>query len=165
MNKLKVIIVNESDEIIGYKFREEILNSDIYRVSGLWITNSKGQILLAQRSFSKTKNPGEWGPAVAGTIEEGETYDSNIYKEAQEEIGLENYSFEKSFKLRISNDYNYFAQWYVATVDKEISEFTKQDEEVEEIRWFEPEDLIEDIKQNPNKFLTNLLQYVEMFND
>ncbi len=29
-----------------------------------------------------------WGSAVAGTVEKGEDYESNIYKETEEEIGL-----------------------------------------------------------------------------
>ena len=33
------------------------------------------------RSFTKSHDPGKWGPAVAGTVEEGETY--NFLKEGQ----------------------------------------------------------------------------------
>jgi len=59
------IIVNEQDEIIGYKPRREITPEDIYRVSALWIENSKWEILLAQRGFMKTNGPGKWWAAVA----------------------------------------------------------------------------------------------------
>ena len=41
--------------------------------------------------------PEVWGPAVSGTNEEGETYDSNIIKEAQEEIGLTGYTLIRSY--------------------------------------------------------------------
>jgi len=51
-------IVDEKDKIIGYKDRKEIQKEDIYRVSALWITNSKDEILLAQRAFSKSHDPG-----------------------------------------------------------------------------------------------------------
>ncbi|MFA6422790.1 MAG: NUDIX domain-containing protein, partial [Candidatus Buchananbacteria bacterium] len=84
----KIIIVNENDEAIGHKERNELDFSDIYRVSGLWITNLKGEILLAQRAFTKNHDPGKWGPAAAGTVEEGEDYETNILKEAEEELGL-----------------------------------------------------------------------------
>lgn len=50
-------IVNLDDEIIGYKERSKITSQDIYRVSALWIENSKGEILLAQRGFMKRNNP------------------------------------------------------------------------------------------------------------
>lgn len=51
--KPRQIIVDENDQIIGHKFREEIVQTDIYRVAALWITNSKGDILLARRALSK----------------------------------------------------------------------------------------------------------------
>ncbi len=96
----KTIIVDENDKRIGLKIRRDIKQEEIYRVSALWIENSKGDVLLAQRSFDKKNNPGQWGTAVAGTVEEDEDYDLNIYKEAEEEIGLKGEKFEKSFKLR-----------------------------------------------------------------
>ena len=57
MGKAKIIIVNGEDKIIGYKKRGTLDLSDIYRVSALWIQNSKGEILLAQRSFDKKTIP------------------------------------------------------------------------------------------------------------
>lgn len=80
---MKIQIVDENDKFVSNKERSEVdYKSDIYRVSALWLTNSKGQTLLAKRAMVKDKDPGKWGPAVAGTIDEGETYDENIYKEA-----------------------------------------------------------------------------------
>lgn len=76
---MKIQIVDDQDQFIGLKERNEVdYKSDIYRVSALWLTNSKGQTLLAKRAAVKDKDPGKWGPAVAGTIDEGETYDENI---------------------------------------------------------------------------------------
>ena len=79
-------VVNEQDEIIGYKERAEIQKDDIYRIVSLRITNPQGQILIAQRAFTKKHAPGKRSPAVAGTVEKGETYEQNIRKEAKEEL-------------------------------------------------------------------------------
>ena len=55
-------IVDDQDNIIGAKPRNEIdFKKDCFRSSGLWLTNSKGQVLIAQRSLSKDKDPGKWG--------------------------------------------------------------------------------------------------------
>lgn len=124
MNKSKIIIVNENDEIIGCKERGEINQSDIYRVSALWIQNPKGDVLLAQRKLTEDNDPGKWGPAVAGTNDEGETYESNIIKEAEEEIGLKDCDFQKIDKVRISGKYNFFCQRFLLITDKEIGDFT-----------------------------------------
>jgi len=99
---VKIIIVDENDNPIGLKERGTLdYDKDIYRVSALWITNSKGQILIARRALTKKQNPGKWGPGVAGTIDEGETYDSNIIKEAKEELGLQNIKPEKWIKTTL----------------------------------------------------------------
>ena len=81
-------IVNEQDEIIEYKDIRNRNPKEICRVSAIWLVDSDGNILLAQRAFSKKVDPGKWGPSVAGTVEKGETYEENIIKESKEEIGL-----------------------------------------------------------------------------
>lgn len=72
MSKSRIIVVNDQDEIIGLKERDTLVQADIYRVAALWVVNSAGDILLAQRKFTKTHDPGKWGPAVAGTVDEGD---------------------------------------------------------------------------------------------
>ncbi len=163
MTKTKIVIVNENDEIINHKKRGTLKPSDIYRVSALWIQNSKGEILLAQRSFNKNHNPGKWGPAVAGTIEEGESYESNIIKEAEEEIGLENHPFQKSVHKFNNGEHKHFTQRFFALVDKEIDEFTIQKEEVEKIKWFTKEELLTELNRFPNKFLKSIKDSVTFF--
>ncbi len=158
-NKPKIIIVNEDDEIIGYKYRDDVNKSDIYRVSALWVKNSQGKYLLAQRALNKIHNPGQWGPAVAGTNDEGETYESNIIKEAEEEIGLKGIEFEKSFKLRRTGrleGYNFFCQWFVATLNKDLNEFIIQMEEVEKLQWFNRNELEKAIKLKSRNFFSSM---------
>ncbi|MDP2103816.1 MAG: NUDIX domain-containing protein [Candidatus Gracilibacteria bacterium] len=150
---VRIIIVNGNDEIIGHKKRGTLKQSDIYRVSALWIRNSNGDILLAQRKFTKKNDPGKWGPAVAGTNDEGESYESNIIKEAEEEIGLKNCNFQKIDNIRYIGEYNYFCQWFLLTVDKELDEFIIQESEVEQIKWFKKDELLGEFKKNPDKFL------------
>lgn len=164
MIKEKIIIVNDKDEIIEYKQRGTLKQTDIYRVSALWVQNSKGDILLAQRSFNKKNNPGQWGPAVAGTNDKGESYKSNIIKEAKEEIGLENYPFQKSFYKFTDGEFRYFVQWFFVIIDKEIKEFTLLKEEVEKIKWFSKKELNEELDKYPDKFLKNMKKIFDFFN-
>lgn len=162
---VKIAVINENDEIIGYKERDSLKQEDIYRVSALWITNSKGEILLAQRSFTKSHNPGKWGTAVAGTAEEGEDYDLNIIKEAEEEIGLKDFKLKKGKKIRRSNEYNYFTQYYVAVVDKRTDEFKIQKDEVEQIKWIGRKELLSELENNPGDYLKSTIrECLEMFN-
>lgn len=156
----KYIIVNENDEIIGYKNRDEITLNDLFRVSALWVENSSGDVLLAKRSMTKKNHPGKWDPAVAGTVEKGETYESNIIKEAKEEIGLYLGEFKKFKKFRHRGEYNYFIQWFLAVSDKTIDEFKIQKDEVDEIKWFSKQELLAELKNNPSMFLTSIKKFV-----
>ena len=160
---MKIQIVNNQDELIDTKERYDLDYSiDTYRVSALWITNSKGQSLLAQRASTKSSDPGKWGPAVAGTIEEGETYEQNIYKEAVEEIGLEDVKFSKSIKMRFdTNSRKYFCQWYIVEINNDIDSFTRQVEEVDALEWVDTHKLKEDLKANPDKYVPGMEQIVE----
>ena len=67
-----IIVVDEKYNIINLTPRNLVDEKGLrYRVSALWVTDSKGRILLAQRVLTKRHNPGKWGRAVAGTVEEG----------------------------------------------------------------------------------------------
>jgi len=159
---MRIPIVNEQDEIIKYINVNERQKGDISRVAGLWITNEKGEILLTQRSFKKIRDPGKWGPAVAGTVEEGETYEENIIKEAQEEIGLTNITPKIECKNRRSTSHEYFGQWFSVVVDSNYP-FVKQDVEVEQIRWFAKDEILKLYKENPDLFIPTFGFSVEYF--
>jgi len=115
---------------------------------------------LRRDHLIKKNNPGKWGPAVAGTNDEGETYESNIIKEAEEEIGLKNYQFKKSLYRFSDGKHKYFSQLFFALVDKELDEFTIQKEEVEQIKWFTKDELLQKIKTSPDSFLKGLMEYI-----
>ncbi|MFA5022494.1 MAG: NUDIX domain-containing protein [Patescibacteria group bacterium] len=156
-------VVNEDDEIIDYKRRDLITTQDIYRVSALWLVNSQKEILLAKRALTKSHDPGKWGPAVAGTVEQGEDYDSNIIKEALEEIGLKDFEFKKMQKVRRQTNYDYFTQWYLAVVDQEINEFKINKAEVIEVKWFKLNELEVKIIKKPMAFLPSVVWAIKQF--
>ena len=162
--KAKRQIVDESDNIIGYKFGVDVDPiTEIYRVSALWLTNTQGQVLIAQRKWDKRNDPGKWGPAVAGTVEEGETYEENIYKETEEEIGLKGIQLKAGPKQRVRGDTNFFCQWYTATVDVPIQDFVIQEDEVEALEWMKLSNLQDALKSTPTKYLTGMQDIVDIF--
>lgn len=152
----KIIIVDNEDSFIGHKKRGTLNTDDIYRVSALWIKNSKGEILLAQRSFNKNHHPGIWMLAVAGTVDEGETYEANIIKEAEEELGLKNLSIKKELETKNNGKYKHFTQWFPAIVDKEIFKLKMRIEEVEKIKLLSKEELLR-LEEKPDKFFESTL--------
>ena len=163
MAKSPIVIVNQDDEIIGHKERGTLLQEDIYRVAGLWITNPNGDILLAQRQFDKKNDPGKWDPAVAGTVDKDETYESNIIKEAAEEIGLVDIKPIAGLKRRMTGEHNYFVQWFTLTVNKPAEEFIVQKEEVAQVKWFGRSQLKEELQSHADDYLKSLSWVLEAF--
>jgi len=150
----QIILVNEKDEEIGTKRRADLTHDDIYRVSSLWILNPKKELLLAKRSLRKASFPGRWGPAVTGTNAFGETYLTNIIKEAKEEIGLSIKSpIELSKRLVDANSRRYFVQKFMITTSKDISTFKLDQSEVSELKWFSREKLSQLNSDDPSTFI------------
>jgi isopentenyldiphosphate isomerase len=159
----KIPFVDEDDNILGYKERSGEIKKEIYRVAALWITNSKKQVLLARRALTKTNNPGRWGPAVAGTVEEGETYESNIIKEAEEELSLKNINIEKGKKVRVKGKYNFFCQYFMAKIDKGAEDFNFNREEVLEVKWFTKQEILDMAKNHPEELTESYKYWVDLF--
>jgi len=154
---MKVIVVDEKDNILGYKDRNDKNKTDIIRVSGLWIFNSSKEVLIAQRSLGKIHDPGKWGPSAAGTVEEGETYASNITKEAREELGVtikEKDLISGLHELHITS-HKHFVQIFFTKLDVPVTSFILQKEEVEAVRWISTRELSEWLSKKPNDFIAS----------
>jgi isopentenyldiphosphate isomerase len=158
------IIVDKHDQVIGYKPRDSRTYEDIFRISALWLVNSRGQVLIAQRSPAKSYGGGLWGPAAAGTVEHGESYEANIVKEATEEIGLTRLKFQKHQKVYQDNgERRYFIQWFTAILDREAVDFRLQPDEVAQVKWAEPVELFHDVRINPHLYVQSAPLWERLF--
>lgn len=152
----RTIIVDENDNEIGVKDDKDITSNDIYRVSSLWVVNQEGKVLLVKRALSKTHDPGKLAPAVAGTVEEGETYDINIVKEIKEEIGLDVKIEDliKGPKVLSKYKWTHFGQSYLYILPKEKENtFVFDEHEVCDHKWFDLEEIEEMLKSDPAIFV------------
>lgn len=154
-------IVDEDDNPIDAKLRDDITLEDRYRVAALWVTDKDGRILLARRGYTKSHNPGQWSSAVAGTVEEGETYEENIVKEALEELGLRITNPVPLLKEESHSQYKHFTQWFGWQMDGQ--EISPDPREVAEVRWFTMDELTEAVKENPSQFLYGMPVWLEKF--
>ena len=161
---MNIPLVDAQDKIISSKDRADIdYANDIFRTASLWITNSKGDVLLAQRKFDKKVDPGKWAEAVGGTVEGDDSYEETVVREAEEELGLTNLTITKGPKQFITTPCKYFVQWYVAVVDKDISQFTPQIEEVEQIAWIPREQLEKELIEQPEKYIEAMKDIAALF--
>ena len=156
MNEL-IIVVDENDVVVGSQRRGALDHKNaIYRVAGLWVFNSSGQVLLAQRSPNKLTGPGQWSPSAGGTVEVGESYLENIIKEADEEIGLWGVDLTEIDKYFVRQLHSFFIQYFMTTVDWPAEQFTLQPEEVAQVKWMTIEDLLRDVNENPNAYVPSI---------
>lgn len=84
------IVVNEKDEIVGYKTRYECHHNKslIHRAINIALFNSKGQIVLQKRSLQKDLYPGYYALSSTGHVSKGETYEEAAIRELKEEMGV-----------------------------------------------------------------------------
>lgn len=159
-----VPLVNEQDEIIGSKERTDLeYSKDIFRTASLWIMNSKGDILLAQRKMDKKIDPGKWAEAVGGIVEGDDTYEQTALREAEEELGLKNIQITLGPKQFIDSSAKYFVQWYTAVVDYPIEKIIYQQEEIEQIAWISQEQFRQELISNPEKYIPAMAQMAALF--
>ncbi|MFZ2836358.1 MAG: NUDIX domain-containing protein [Candidatus Saccharimonadales bacterium] len=161
---MSIPVVSANDEVIGYKERADIDPAmDIVRSASLWITNPSGDILLAQRKFTKRNNPGKWSEAVGGTVEGNDDYESTMLREAEEEIGFTVNEYELGPKQYVSSPAKYFVQWYTAVIDQPIESFSAQEEELEQLAWISEEQFIAELKNTPEKYIDEMQEIARLF--
>lgn len=162
----RIIHVNERDEVLGIITPAERTDDHIYRVSSLWLKNPAGKILIAQRHPRLSNHGGLWGPAVAGTVEAGESYLDNIRKEAREEIGLAGVDFQEGPKLFVDRHHHgrtYFCQWFFATTDQPAGAFKLEADEVSAVRWVSEPHLKAELLQHPESFVPSAHRWIGRF--
>ena len=158
-------IVDENDKLLYYKdLDERDPRREITRASCVWIVNEKNEILLAKRSKYHTNLPNLWGPSAAGSLKEGETYEDNIIKEAQEEIGVKLEKIVPGPKLRDSDTHEFFAQYFFSQIHSD-TKFILQEREVDEAKWVSLSELKEWYRLHPEEFLPTFDKSLKVIED
>lgn len=165
------------------EYANQIESRDECHKKGFWhkavalfiISKDNKRVLLQQRSATKKLWPNLWDITAGGHVLTGEFGYQSAIRETEEEIGIklakENLEFiGATTSENISGDIinRHFNEFYIAHEDLDVSEITLQEEEVQNIKWFDKETLIEKINNN-YEGLTNkkecwqyLIKYFEM---
>ena len=91
------IVVNEKDEVIGYKSRYECHHdkSLIHRAVDVILLNKEGKIAMQKRSIQKDLYPGYYCVTASGHVSKGESYEDTADRELKEEMGVEEVRLER----------------------------------------------------------------------
>jgi isopentenyldiphosphate isomerase len=150
-----IIFVDENDIPIGSGSMQDAREKGIvYRIIQIFITNSKGEMLLQRRaSHAHMTSAGKWDQSVGGHVDAGEGYDEAAYREMKEEIGIENVPLREVKKYYSEGGdvsiIKRFNMLYTGVYDGEVM---PNPEEISEVKWINPADLEAWIERSPNDF-------------
>jgi len=137
---------------VGVQTREFCHTKDAgvyHKPVGIWIKNSKGQILVQRRSITKRQNPGRWDMPSAGHTLAGDTTLETCVRETYEELGVktkaEDFKFLKMWGAK--EDWE-LLEIYLLNLDIDIEDITLQKEEVEEVKWLNYDEFIKLLYSN-----------------
>jgi len=107
MTEEQVIIVDENNKEIGVVPRSVMRAKNLwYRGTAVLVFNAEGEIFVHQRTFEKDVYPGYYDLKVGGAVEAGETYDENVARELEEELGIRDVSLKPLFILKYDGEKN-----------------------------------------------------------
>ncbi len=151
-----VVLVNEKDEVLGYKEKLEAHQQGIlHRAISVIIFNSKGEMLIQQRSLKKYHWAGIWSNTCCSHPRKDETYQAAAERRLFEELG---------FRTQLTEAFHFIYKAFDApsglteheydTVFTGIynEQFQFNKDEIEAIEWISVADLEKDITANPDKY-------------
>jgi len=138
----------------------------LHRTAHVWLVKKKPggyDILLQKRSEEKDSFPGMYDTSSAGHIPAGDEPLPSALRELKEELGLEaspedlkyagtfRIQYEKEFHGHLFRD-NEVTRVYVYDKPVNIQDLTLQESEVSEVRWFDLDEVWNEIHRSRERF-------------
>lgn len=100
----------------------------------LCIFNSKGEMLIQQRSNTKKSFPNVWDISLGGCVQAGETSKQAVQRELFEELGID-FNFENQRPFLTVNFDGGFDDYYIIKKDIDLKDVKFRDGEVQAVKW------------------------------
>lgn len=151
-------VLNENGE-----YTNNIASRDECHKKGLWhkavvvfiISKDNKKVLLQQRSSRKKLWPNLWDITAGGHVLSGELGYQSVIRETKEEVGIDlekkdlefiGATVSENVKGDIIN--RHFNEYFIAHSDINLDDIILQEEEVQDIRWFDKEEIIRRVNNN-----------------
>jgi isopentenyldiphosphate isomerase len=142
-------VVDDQGKILGKISRDDAHKGGkiLHPVVHLHVFGPNKTLLLQKRPMSKPIQPGKWDSSVGGHISFGESLETALRREAEEEIGL------KDFSAKLLKVY----RWDTEVESEQVYLFITRDhksacmvnpEEVEEIRYWTSKEIERNLGKN-----------------
>lgn len=155
-NDEKLILVDREDNILGYeeKLTAHMGQGILHRAFSIFIFNSKRELLMHQRSEDKLLWPMIWSNSCCSHPRKGETGESAAHRRLKEELGIDteliylfNFIYQAQYK-DIGSEHELCSVYIGRSDDKILVNPT----EIADWKYFAPEDLNDQIRNDPDKF-------------
>ena len=134
-------LVDELGRVVGQATRGECHSNPslVHRAVHLFVFDRDGRVFLQKRSLTKTIQPGRWDTSVGGHVDQGESYEDALRREASEELGI------TDFDARLAHQY-----LWQSPVETELvrtyrcthhGPFSLREEEIDDGRFFTADEL------------------------
>jgi isopentenyl-diphosphate delta-isomerase len=150
-----VILVDENDNPIGTeeKVKCHLPNGKLHRAFTALLFDKNGRLVLTRRAKGKMLWPEDWDGTFASHPRESETYVSSGERRMPEELGIEGkldylHKFEYHVPYKNVGSENEICGTLIGVID-ESTELKEIEGEIDEIKWISAEELISEIKTNP----------------
>ena len=161
-------ICDEQGNPTGETVERDIAHRDgiLHRTAHVWIVRNKEKgfdILLQKRSMEKESFPGLFDTSSAGHIPAGDDPVTSALRELEEELGIiaapEDLAYAGMFRIRYEKEFhgrifkdNEVTRVFVYRKAVEAGNLKLQKSEVDEVRWFDLEEVREEIKTSRDRF-------------
>lgn len=140
------IVDPETGEPTGeHLSRSELFEKNLWcRTTNVFILNSAGQVLCHQRSENKERFPGVWSTHFGGHVTQGESFKISALKEIQEEIGVKVNAFQLiPWRTSKKENSRIWVRDFLTVYDGDINDLKIQTEEIQQVKWFSPQEINE----------------------
>jgi isopentenyl-diphosphate delta-isomerase len=156
MQEEKVVLVNEQGQEIGLMGKQEAHEKGLlHKAISIIIYNSKGEMLIQQRAHTKYHWAGIWSNTCCSHPRENESFAAAAHRRLFEELGFhaqltEEFNFiYKAFDEPSGLTEHEFDTVFTGIYDGEME---LNPDEVAATQWIQPNILMVDIQENPEKY-------------
>ena len=129
-------------------------------ITHLCIFDSRGRLLIQQRSSGKRIWPGKWDVSAAGGVSSGETTRSAAVRELEEELGIS--APAQDLRSVCTVTFNYaFDDYFILKRDVDLKSIRLQEEEVSAVRWATRQQVLDLVRRDAFvSYSENFLAYL-----
>lgn len=161
----KVILVDSNDTVVGEMEKLEAHRKALlHRAISVFIFNSRGELLLQKRATTKYHSPGLWTNTACTHPQPNESNENAAIRRLNEEMGIKGVKLIKLFdfiyKEKFDNgltEHEFDHVFTGVTDDVPYPNIT----EVSEFKYIECNNLLQDIKENPQDYTVWFKKIVE----